>query len=189
MPYFTWILNETGREKIEVRLHENSSQTLEYKAVLLLDRFWEDHWPGVDRTKNARQDWWHLLVGDALRCFPYNMTAPHPPSVRHSFLLSFTSLQLIAEIFYWSSQTCSNSWVRRWFGWLLSCLVVTMLWITFIQAYMPHDSSENPSDQPNGPQGSPWHNYWPPRTPWRLLSAPLDPLTCPLTPLDSIHQE
>ena len=43
VPYFTWIPNETGREKIEVRLHENSAQTLEYKAVLLLDRFLEDH--------------------------------------------------------------------------------------------------------------------------------------------------
>ena len=43
VPYFTWIPNETDREKIEVRLHENSAQTLKQKAVLLFERFCEDH--------------------------------------------------------------------------------------------------------------------------------------------------
>ena len=36
VPYFTWIPNETGREKIEVRLHENSAQTLKYKMFCYL---------------------------------------------------------------------------------------------------------------------------------------------------------
>ena len=34
-----------------------------------------------------------------------------------------------------------------------------------IQANMPHDSSENPSNQPHGPRGSQWLTYWPPWTP------------------------
>ena len=37
VPYFTWIPNETGREKNEVRLQENSPKTSKYKAVLLFD--------------------------------------------------------------------------------------------------------------------------------------------------------
>ena len=33
VPYFTWIPNETDREKIEVRLHENSAQTLQSQTI------------------------------------------------------------------------------------------------------------------------------------------------------------
>ena len=29
------------------------------------------------------------------------------------------------------------------------------IWITYIQAYMPHESSEDSSNQPDGPMGSP----------------------------------
>ena len=38
------------------------------------------------------------------------------------------------QIFHWSSQTCSGS---------IGCSVVTMLWITYKQAYMPYESSRS----------------------------------------------
>ena len=38
------------------------------------------------------------------------------------------------------------------------------VWITYIQAYMPHESSEDSSNQPDGPMGShrcpPWPTEW-----------------------------
>ena len=42
------------------------------------------------------------------------------------------------------------------------------VWITYIQAYMPHESSEDSSNQPDGPMGSP--------------RCPLDPLGPPGPP-------
>ena len=46
------------------------------------------------------------------------------------------------------------------------------IWITYIQAYMPHESSEDSSNQPNGPMGSP-----------RRLPNPLGPPGPPMAPL------
>ena len=42
------------------------------------------------------------------------------------------------------------------------------VWITYIQAYMPHESSEDSSNQPYGPMGQ--------------LGCPLDPLRPPGNP-------
>ena len=43
-------------------------------------------------------------------------------------------------------------------------------WITYIQTYMPQESSEDSSNQPDGPMGSP--------------RCPLDPLGPPDPPID-----
>ena len=77
------------------------------------------------------------------------------------------------QIYNWSSQTCSLT--RR----LFSQLVVTVLWITNIQAYMPCKSSENPTNQPHSAMGSPLHTYGPHRPPDVSLD-PLEPLNIPL---------
>ena len=50
--------------------------------------------------------------------------------------------------------------------------------ITHIQANMPYESSEDSSNQPDGPMGSPRHPSWPHRTP----KPPLDPLWTPKHP-------
>ena len=47
------------------------------------------------------------------------------------------------------------------------------IWITYIQAYMPHESSEDSLNQPNGP-GDP-------------LDAPLEPLGAPGPPIDPLR--
>ena len=47
--------------------------------------------------------------------------------------------------------------------------------ITYIQAHMPYKSSEDSSNQPNSPMGSPRRIYWLPRTSWRLPSTPWEP--------------
>ena len=57
--------------------------------------------------------------------------------LRLSYEINHFTLQKFVwgQTFHWSSQVCSRvSWS---FGWS----VVTMLWITYIQAYMPHESS------------------------------------------------
>ena len=47
------------------------------------------------------------------------------------------------------------------------------IWITYIQAYMPQESSEDSSNQPDGPMGSPKCPPWPLGTP--PPSTPNDP--------------
>ena len=49
------------------------------------------------------------------------------------------------------------------------------VWITYIQAYMPHESSEDSSNQPDGPMGSHRCPPWPP-------GAPRPPHRPPMTP-------
>ena len=45
------------------------------------------------------------------------------------------------------------------------------IWITYIQVYMPHESSEDSSHQPDGPKGSTRYPLDPPGPP-----PPIDPL-------------
>ena len=57
--------------------------------------------------------------------------------------------------------------------------------ITYIQAHMPYKSSEDSSNQPNGPMGSPRRPSSPPWSPWPPKWTPSDPSTGVLTPLNS----
>ena len=50
---------------------------------------------------------------------------------------------------------------------------------------MPHESSEDSSNQPDGPKGSPRCPPWPPRTPWLPQSIPSDISTGLLASLNS----
>ena len=73
-------------------------------------------------------------------------------------------------------------------------LFVTILRITYIQAYVPYEWSKNPPNQLNGPMGSPWRTYWTPWTPSTtldLLKAPLDhlgPLNRSLDPIGTLRK-
>ena len=82
------------------------------------------------------------------------------------------------------------------------------IWITYIRAYMPNESSADSSNQPDGPVGSPrtyqmlllilWDTFDPPLTlwdpegplkPWDPAGLPVDPrdhLGLLLTPLDPV---
>ena len=59
------------------------------------------------------------------------------------------------------------------------------IWITYIQACMPHESSEDSSNQPDGPMGSPKCSPWPPGTPRPPPSTPNDSKTGLLFSLNS----
>ena len=78
------------------------------------------------------------------------------------------------------------------------------IWITCLQAYIPYESSEDSSNQPDGPMGSPKHDVswtvetmgppgyppWPSPCPPGALKAhplsPWDPLGLLLDPLDPV---
>ena len=57
------------------------------------------------------------------------------------------------------------------------------VWITYIQAYMPHESSEDSSNQPDGPMGSHRCPPWPPRTLYAYHLTSWDPVGLPFDPL------
>ena len=97
VPYFTWIPNETDREKNEVRLHENSAQTLKYKAVLLFDRFWEGSLTWCWSHKECQTGLMTSSCGRRTAVLSIQYDRP-PPSACHSFFLAFISL--LAEVWY-----------------------------------------------------------------------------------------
>ena len=56
---------------------------------------------------------------------------------------------------------------------------------SLIQRHMSHESSEDSSNQPDGPRGSPRCPLWPPRTPWLPQLTPSDISTGLLASLNS----
>ena len=58
-------------------------------------------------------------------------------------------------------------------------VVQSVVPITHIQAYMPNDESENPSNQPYGPRRSPRHTCYPPGPPECPPQPPLTPKHAP----------
>ena len=67
----------------------------------------------------------------------------------------------------------------------LVCPSARKKWITYIQACMPHESSEDSSNQPDGPMGSPKCSPWPPGTPRPPPSTLNDSKTGLLSSLNS----
>ena len=65
----------------------------------------------------------------------------------HAEVVLSRNCRSLIEVKSGPSQTCSRT------SQLFVRLVVTMLWITYIQAYMPYESPENPSNEPQGPMG------------------------------------
>ena len=57
-------------------------------------------------------------------------------------------------------------------------------WVTYMQAYMPYESSEKTSNEPHGAMGFPRRTYWPPQTPEGPFN-PIGPLNMPHDPIES----